>query len=136
MQHNGVGTETPDARPLSEIAKAIIADFQQFFRAEIRLAGTEIKEKTREGAKAGALLGTAALLGFFAAACLITTCVVALAIVLPLWLASLVIGVMLAFAAGGAFMLGRLALQQIDFIPQRTVQILRETLERVSARAR
>ena len=116
-------------RPLNELVDKILQDLQTMFRAEARLATSEIKESVRQGAKAGMLLGAAAVAGFLAGACFITTCIVALAIVLPLWLAALLMGVMLATGAGGAFLLGRMALERVDVVPQRTLETVKDNID-------
>ena len=128
--------EVTDSRSLSDIVAAAVQNIQNIFRAEMRLAAVELKEKFRRSAKAGTLLGIAGVMGFFAGACITTTCIVALAIVLPLWLSALVIGVMLAAGAGGAFMLGRLALEEVDPLPQQTLESLKDNLEWARTRAK
>jgi len=52
-----------------------------------------------------------------------------LSIVLPVWLSTLLIGVMLAFAAGGAYLLGRMALEEVDLIPQQTMETMKDNIE-------
>jgi hypothetical protein len=85
--------------------------------------------------KAGIFLGGAAVMGLLAAMCFVTTCIVALAIVLPLWLAALLVGVLLAIGAGGGYMLGRLALEEIDPVPQQTVETLQDLVDWSRTRA-
>ncbi len=122
--------------PLSELVARVVRNLQSIFRSEMRLMGAELKEKAQKSAKAGIFLGGAAVMGLLAAMCLVTTCIVALAIVLPLWLSALLMCVMLAAAAGGAYMLGRLALQEVDPIPQQTVDTLQDLVEWTRTRAR
>lgn len=118
-----------DARPLREIIADVVRDIDNIFRNELRLAGIELKTKLHKSAKAGGLLAAAGLLGFFAMACMIGSCIVALAIVLPWWLCFLVMGVMLSIGAGGAFLFGRIALQEVDPLPQRTLETMKDNLE-------
>ena len=125
-----------DQRPLRDVVELVIEDVRDIIRAEARLAGVELKQKARKSVKPGVLLGGAGILGFFAMACFTTTCIVALDIVLPLWLSALLIGVMLAAAAGGAFVLGRLALEEIDPVPQETLETLKDNIEWVRNRTR
>lgn len=125
-----------DSRPWSEIVADVIQNLQNIFRTEVRLAAVELKEKAQKSAKAGSLLGAAAVAGLFASACFITACIAALAIVLPLWLAALIMGVILAAGAGGAFLLGRLALQDVDPIPQQTLETLKDNIDWARSRAR
>ncbi len=130
------GGTAADSRTFSEIASSVIHDFQDFFRAEARLAIAELKENARNYGKAGGLLAIAGLFGFFAFACFTTTLVVGLSMVLPLWLAALIIGILYGFIAGGAFLIGRVALDRLDPLPQRTLRLLKETMERVGDRTK
>lgn len=120
---------TGDSRPLSEFVRSVITDLQEIVRAEIRLALSELKSQAHHSRKAAVFLAAAGLLAFLATECFLITCIAALAIVLPLWLAALIIGVMLAVVAGGAFTLGRLALDKVDPLPQRTLETLKDNLD-------
>lgn len=118
-----------EARSLKDIVEDIVRDIGNIFRAELRLAITELKTSFRKSAMAGGLLAAAGLLGFFAAACFIAVCIVALALVLDIWLSILLMGVLLAILAGGAFIVGRMALEEVDFVPQQTMETLKDNIE-------
>lgn len=135
VRSDGNVLETADTHSWGEIVSAVIQNIQNIFRAEMRLAGVEIREKVRKSAKAGGLLGAAALLGLLAAACVTTACIAALAIVLPVWLAALIMAVLLGGGAGGAFLLGRLALEDVDPIPQQTMETIKDNIEWAKTRA-
>ena len=122
------GSEAP-GRSLSEIVGAIVQSIQTIIREEVRLARHELKEKLRQSARAGLLLGAAALLGFLAAACVVATCVAALSLVLQVWLSTLLMGVLLGIGAGGAFLLGRMALEEVDPVPLGTVETIKDNLD-------
>jgi uncharacterized membrane protein YqjE len=125
-----------EARPLSEIVAAVIQNVQNIFRSEVRLAIVELKQKLRKSSKAVAFLAIAGLLGFLAACCLTTAFIVLLYIVLPLWLAALLVFLAYAIAAGGAFVLGRMALEEIDPLPQQTIETLKDNLDWAKNRAK
>ncbi|HEX7361347.1 MAG TPA: phage holin family protein [Bryobacteraceae bacterium] len=128
-QDSGQPNWETDARSLKDIVQDIVRDIGNIFRAELRLAGAELKEKFRKGAIPGGMLVAAGLLGFFAMACFIATCIVALTIVLDVWLSILLMGVLLAIVAGGAFLMGRMALEQIDPVPQQTLETMKDNVE-------
>ena len=128
--------DTSDGRPLTAIAREVVHHLQNILRAEMRLAIAELKQKIRSSKKAGLLLGAAALLGFLAACCITTTCIAALAIVLPLWLSALIMAVILGAGAGGAFLLGRLALEEVDPLPQQTLETMKDNLDWARDRVR
>lgn len=127
---------TAEGRPLTAIARDVVYHLQNILRAEMRLAVRELKEKIQSSKKAGRWLGAAALLGLLAACCVTTACVAALAMVLPLWLAALIMGVILAGGAGGAFLLGRLALEEVDPVPQQTLETMKDNMDWARDRAR
>ena len=125
-----------DRRSLGDIVGSVVDSLQSIFRYELRLARQEMSEKLRKSTKAGIFLGGAAVMGFFSAACIIGTCIVALSIVLPVWLSLLVIGVALGAAAGGAFILGRMALEEVDPVPQQTVETMKDNIDWIKNRTR
>ena len=125
-----------DRRSLGDIVGSVIDSLQSIFRYELRLARQEMSEKLRKSTKAGVFLGGAAVMGLFSGACLVATCVAALSIVLPVWLSLLVIGVALGAAAGGAFILGRLALEDVDPVPQQTVETMKDNIDWIRNRTR
>ncbi len=120
------GTE-PHA--ISDIVKAILADVGRIIRGEIALARTEAREKVKRVRGPVALLGGAAAAGLFAGACFLTACIAALALVMPVWLAALLLGILLALCAGAAFAMGRSKLGEVDLVPQQTVQTIREDIQ-------
>ncbi len=108
---------SPEARPLGEIVQSISDDVSRIVRAEVQVARAELGELVRKVAKTGGVLASAALAGLLAAACFVTTCIAAMSLVMPVWLASLLMGILLAFAAAGAYVIGRLRLSEIDPTP-------------------
>lgn len=76
-------------------------------RSEVELAKAELAEKGRNAGQGIGLFSAAGLLAFFGAAVLVTTCVLALDLVLPAWAAALVVALVLLAGAGVAAMLGR-----------------------------
>jgi len=116
-------------RSAGDIVQDVVRDVGDIVRGEIRLARAEISEKAGKAGKAGGLFGGAAVCGLFAGACLVTACIAALALAMPLWLAAALMFVLLA-CAGGAFYAGaRSRLKQIDPVPERTVQTAKDTVQ-------
>ena len=93
--------------------------------AEFRLFRAEIDEKIGAAAKAGGMLGIAAVTGLLAGACFVTACIAALAMVMPVWLAALLMGILLGLMAAGSFVLGRTRLTEVDVRPQQTIETLK-----------
>ncbi len=123
------GFHPANERSMSEILRDSLTDVQNILRAEIRLAKAEMKETAQQAGPAGGLLGGAAVCGLFAGACLVVTCIAALALAMPVWLAALIMGVCLGCAAWAMFIGGRNRMKQVNPVPQRTVETLKDDVE-------
>ena len=128
------GAEAP--RPLGEIVRDVLEDIRHIVHSEVRLARTELGEKVNSARNAAGLIGAAAVAGLLAGACLVTTCIAALALVMPLWLAALIMGIVLGIAAAGAFAVGRGRLSAIDPVPNQTIHTLEDNIEWAQQRNR
>lgn len=124
------------SRPFGEIARDILQDIRHIVQTEIRLARSELGEKADRARKATGFIGAAAVTGLLSAACLVTTCIAALTLVMPLWLAALIMGFLLGIAAGGAFAMGRSRLSEIDPVPNQTIHSLEDNIEWAKQRIR
>jgi hypothetical protein len=76
-------------------------------RSEARLAQVEVTRKAKRLGVGAGLFGGAGLVAFFGLATLITTLILALALVLPAWLAALIVTVVLFAAAGVLALIGK-----------------------------
>jgi hypothetical protein len=76
-------------------------------RSEARLAQAEVTQKAKRLGIGAGLFGGAGLFAFFGLATLITTAILALALVLPAWLAALIVTVVLFAAAGVLALIGK-----------------------------
>lgn len=116
-------------RSVSELFGDVARDIQNVMRAEVRLARTEFSEKARRAGRAGGMLGLAGVTGGLAAACFVTACIAALTLVMAVWLSALVMAIVLGLVAAGAFVAGRSRLRQVDPVPQRTIETLKDDIE-------
>lgn len=102
-------TPTPKAGDpsLGDLVKRLSEDSTRLIRDELKLAQAEATEKAKDlGVGVGAF-GAAGVLALFGFAVLIATGILALALVLPAWLASLIVGVALLVIAGIAALVGK-----------------------------
>jgi len=76
-------------------------------RDEILLARTEMTAKGKRAAAGAGLFGGAAVLVFYGVGALLLCAGFALALVLPAWLAALIVAVVLFAVAGGLALAGR-----------------------------
>lgn len=119
----------PGDRSLSDVFQDIVRNVQEIVRSEVRLAKTEIREEVGKAKTAVGLLAGAAVAGIFAVLFLLLTIVYALSLVMASWLAALIVGVILAAAAGAMLMTGISRFKQIHPTPDRTVESIKENAE-------
>ena len=90
---------------LSEQTSALV-------RSEVELAKAELAEKGKNAGIGIGLFSAAGLLAFFGAAVMITTAILALALVLPAWASALIVAVLLFAGAGVAALIGKNKVQE------------------------
>ena len=81
-------------------------------RDEARLAQAEVTQKAKRLGVGAGLFGGAGLFAFFGLAALITTVILALSLVLPAWLAALIVAVLLFAIAGVLALVGKKDVQK------------------------
>ena len=123
-------------RSTGDIMQDVVHDFGDIVRAEMRLARAELIETAGRAGKAAGMMGGAAVSGLLAGMCLAATGIVLLAMIMPLWLAALIMAVILLLAAGAMFAMGRTQFGEINPKPERTVQTLKEDIEWAKHRVR
>ena len=131
-----ISHEAAPPRSLTEMMHDVVQDVGRIVQAEIRLARSELGGKLDKARKAAGAIGIAAIAGFLSAACLVTACITALALVVPLWLAALIMSVLLGIAAAGALAAGRSRLRAIDPVPEQTIHTLEDNIEWAKQRTR
>ena len=90
---------------------ALVHDMTQqmstLVRDEIRLAQAEMTQKGKKAGRGAGLFGGAGLVALYGVAALLATVVLALALVMPAWLAALIVTVVLFAVAGVLAMQGK-----------------------------
>ena len=117
-----------DGRPLSEILREIIAHLEEIVRSEIRLARTEMSAEIVNAARKSISVVAAIVLSLFALGFLFWGGAFALAQVVPLWLATILVGSALAITAAILWRKARRDLSQIQPKLEKTTQTLKENL--------
>ena len=87
--------------------KAVAEDLSALIKAEIALAKAELSGGVKDKAAGAGAFGAAAVLGWLALQGLLITAGFALALVVPAWLAALIVSVVLLVIAGIAGMIGK-----------------------------
>jgi VIT1/CCC1 family predicted Fe2+/Mn2+ transporter len=117
MDHSRAGDQA-----LVGALKDILSDASDLFRKEIRLARAEVARSLSNGLQAGIWMAAAGVIGFVAMLVLIQALIFGIASLgLGLGWASLIVAVLLAAAAAGAFFYGRSLTSRVQ-APKRVVK--------------
>jgi Putative Actinobacterial Holin-X, holin superfamily III len=103
---------TRGLRPLPELTRDLVAQLKRLLAGELALFKAEMTAKAKAAGIGAGLLVGALVFAFFALCALVTTAVLAFALILPAWLAALVVGVILLLLAGIAALIGRAKLKK------------------------
>ncbi|MFJ4840483.1 phage holin family protein [Streptomyces sp. NPDC088746] len=128
-------TDTTDDS-LGVLVSRASQQISELVREEMRLARAEMTQKGKRFGKGGGLFGAASLIGILAAQALVATCIVALALVLPLWASALVVTAVLAAAAAAAALAGRKQIAEAGSpAPEQTVGSVKADLAEIKGKA-
>lgn len=120
-----------------ELVSRLTEQTSTLIRDELRLAQAELTEKAQHAGKGAGLFGAGGFLGFFGFAGLVTTAILALALVLPAWAAALIVTAVLLLAAGVVALLGKKQVDQSTPLkPERTVETVADDLREIKEHAR
>lgn len=103
---------TRGLRPLPELTRDLVAQLKRLIAGELALFKAEMTTKAKAAGIGAGLLVGALVFVFFALCALVTTAVLAFALILPAWLAALVVGVILLILGGIAALIGRSKLKK------------------------
>jgi uncharacterized membrane protein YqjE len=116
-------------RSFADVLQDIVANIQQIVRSEVRLAQVEIKEKASRASKPASVLISGIVLALFGLGFLLLAAVYALSLVLPAWLSALIVAVVVGIIASGLIASGLTALKQINPVPEKTAQTMKENVQ-------
>jgi len=119
---------------MSDIVQDILRDVHNMTRAEIRMARVELGETAQKAGQAAGLLGISAIVGLLGAICLVAALVAVLAIIMPLALSALLVGLALCGMAAGGYFAGRSRLREVEIVPKRTLETLKEDVAWIGQR--
>lgn len=115
-----------DDRSLGELFSDLTREMSTLVRQEVELAKTEMTEKASAIGKNAALLIVGGALVYAAVLALVATCVIALANVMPWWLAALIVAIVVAIIGGVVAWLGVENLKKTQLAPTKTVDTIKE----------
>ena len=125
----------PEDRSLGEIASSVAQDLTTLMRQELDLAKAEIKQEAVKAGKAGGMLGGAGVAGHLVLVFASLAGMFALGNVMDLGWAALIVTALWAIVAAVLFAKGRQRLGQVDPMPERTVESLKEDVRWVQNRS-
>ncbi|MGH3051300.1 MAG: phage holin family protein [Gaiellaceae bacterium] len=127
-----MATRSSERNGLAGAARGVADHATAIARLELRLAIQEIKRKVARLAAGGILLGAAGLFGWFALQTGIAAGIAGIALVLPVWLALLIVFGFFALLAGLLGGVGLLLLKRgAPPVPEQAIEEARLTTEAV-----
>ena len=116
---------------MGELMSQLSSQVSRLIRDEMRLAEKEFQESAKHAGIGAGLFSAAGLLAFFGTATVIAAATAALSLVLPVWAAALIVGVVLFIAAGVAALLGRSQTKEVTPAAPRTVETVKADIQEI-----
>jgi len=107
----------------------VTSDISRLFQQEMALARAELKQEATKAARAGSMLGGAAIAGLMVMVLVSFAIVFALAEVMPPGWAALIVAVVWAIVGGALYSTGRSRLRQVSPVPKQTVETVKEDVK-------
>jgi uncharacterized membrane protein YqjE len=130
-------SDPPAAPSTGQLISDLTSQISQLVRDEARLAQVEMTQKAKRLGIGAGLFGGAGLFAFFGLAALITTGILALDLVLPAWLAALIVTVLLFAVAGVLALIGKKDVQKgSPPVPTEAIESTKTDVQTVKESAR
>jgi hypothetical protein len=124
-------------KSVGELLSDLSDELRRLAHAETRLALTEARRKARRAGKGVGVLVAAGALGLGGLGALIASAALALAQVLPSWLAALLVGAGVLCVAGMAALVGGMSLRRaLPPVPQEAISSIRDDVATIRKGAR
>ncbi len=121
---------------LSRLVAQFQTDFVALVDTEKALAKKEFSAKASELKESAIEFSGAAVMGLLGAMCLVASAALALATVMAAWLATLIVGVIVASVAGAMFMKAKKNLEKFDAVPHHTINNIKRDARAVKEAVR
>ena len=116
-------------RSLSELVSDVTGEIATLFRKEVELARAETSEQISKAAKAGAMLGAAAVVGLLTLILLAFAAAWGLSEVVPEGVAFLIVGLVFGLVAAVLASAGKKKIAAVKPMPDQTVQTLKADVQ-------
>ena len=129
--------ETPQPGESAASLQQLAGDIATLIRHEIELAKAELGEKLKTAGVGAGMLSASAIGGLITLACLTALVAVLLTLVLPAWVAVLIVTVVWAAATAALALAGKKKVQDAGpFVPEQTIANVKEDMEWARRRAK
>ena len=115
-----------DERSMGDLFKELAAETGTLVRQEVALAQVEISAKASRVGKNVGYLAVGGAVGFAAVLALLAGVVLGLSYFVPAWLAAILVGLAVGIAAYVLISSALTELRQTNFVPEETVESLKE----------
>jgi hypothetical protein len=122
----GTRSDEVSETSVGELIGNISDDLSRLFRQEVELAKAELKQEASKAGKAAGMLGGAGFAGYLAVVLLSFALVFGLANVMDAGWAALIVAVLWAIVGAVLYAGGRKKLKDVDPMPRRTVDTIKE----------
>jgi hypothetical protein len=118
--------EARSDRPLGELFSELARETGSLVRQEVQLARTEMTGKATTAGRSLGLIAAGGALAHAGGLALLVALVIGLGSLIPLWMASLLAGAVVAGAGYAIIQRGLGSLRRIELAPRQTIQTLRD----------
>lgn len=115
-------------KTIGSVIRDLMENFSTLVRSEVALAKHELKQTAAAIGAAGAFFFAALFFGLFSLAFFFVTAILALALVVPAWLATLIVAVVLLIGAVVLAILGQKKVKTIEFVPADTIESVKSDI--------
>ncbi len=115
-----------EERSVGELFSDLSRDVSRLLRQEITLAKTELTQKASQVGKDAGFLAVGGVLAYTGLLAIVAAVILALALVLPGWLAAFIVGVVIIGIGGFLALRGLDHLKHTELAPRQTVETIQE----------
>lgn len=119
-------------QPIGELIGGLYRDASALVSLEIQLAKAEMGQKASRVGKNVGFLAAGGILAYTGLLAIVAGIIGVIALLIPLWLSALIVGLVIAGAGGLLVRSGLKTLQQEQLTPQRTIDTLKEDAQWMS----
>ena len=118
--------EDPSQNSVGELIGEISDDLSKLFRQEVELAKAEVRQEASKAGKAAGMLGGAGFAGYMTVLFLSLALAWGLGNIMDYGWAALIVAVIWGIVAAVLFVSGKKKIKDVDPVPRRTVETLKE----------